>query len=298
MEDSGDGLLVQFLGHLRDCNLSPATISNYMTSVSSYFEICTGHRMKRTKLVSAALHRMNQLPAEKDFKDPLPPLVLRAIADDPETPSDVRTALLLAWHAGLRVSNYTYAKAWEFDADYELCARDIRFEDDGRAMHITIRRSKTRVDRTNSAYCKTVAATGDQHCPVAAMRSHLRLIRSRQADTVSFDGAYPIFYHTTGSFLSRRVLTAVIKRAVQSAGFDPRRYSTHSLRSGSTTALVGCGLFEDSTLLRHGDWKSSAAYSYMRHTLAEAIRIAGALSLRQSCSVAGINATRPRARLH
>ncbi|OWZ09969.1 hypothetical protein PHMEG_00017250 [Phytophthora megakarya] len=58
-------------------------------------------------------------------------------------------------------------------------------------------------------------------------------------------------------------MSSLIKAAAESCGEDPRRYGTHSLRSGGATALFAAGA-DGNTVEQFGRWKSNAYEGYIR----------------------------------
>jgi hypothetical protein len=83
--------------------------------------------------------------------------------------------------------------------------------------------------------------------------------RPRGADPfLSIDGRTQIKYDK---------FSATLKRMVTIQGFDPEKFSTHSLRIGGATALAAAGV-PDSTIQTLGRWKSLAFLEYIRTSIA------------------------------
>jgi hypothetical protein len=64
--------------------------------------------------------------------------------------------------------------------------------------------------------------------------------------------------------IKRDHFTKTIKRIASFLGFDPSRFSTHSLRIGGATALASDPTIRDSTIQTMGRWKSLAFLDYIR----------------------------------
>ena len=83
--------------------------------------------------------------------------------------------------------------------------------------------------------------------------------KPRSADPfLSIDGRKQIKYDK---------FSATLKRMVAVQGFDPEKFSTHSLRIGGATALAAAGI-PDSTIQTLGRWKSLAFLAYIRTSIA------------------------------
>jgi len=83
--------------------------------------------------------------------------------------------------------------------------------------------------------------------------------KPRSADPfLSIDGRTQIRYDK---------FSATLKRMVTIQGFDPEKFSTHSLRIGGATALAAAGV-PDSTIQTLGRWKSLAFLEYIRTSIA------------------------------
>ena len=90
------------------------------------------------------------------------------------------------------------------------------------------------------------------------MFNFARRAKPRSADPfLSIDGRTQIRYDK---------FSASLKRMVAIQGFDPEKFSTHSLRIGGATALAAAGV-PDSTIQTLGRWKSLAFLVYIRTSI-------------------------------
>jgi site-specific recombinase XerD len=198
---------------------------------------------------------------------PAVPSVLRkmlAQRPSPATPLGARdrAMLLLGFGAALRRSELV-----------ALTLGDVETVP-GRGLRIVVRRSKT--DQHGQGQEIAVWANPDQPdcCPLAAFDDWLAH-RAKAADlawTVSptLRAERPLFCavtragRVTGTKLSDKAVVRLVKQAALAAGFDPGRYSGHSLRAGLATAAgdAGAGLAE---LMRQTRHKSTeVALGYLR----------------------------------
>jgi hypothetical protein len=134
---------------------------------------------------------------------------------------------------------------------------DVRvFRDEhGRATHyeFTVRGSKTDIFRQGATL--RVYATGTAYCPVALMERYLRTSAGRAP------GA-PLFVRTDGRNLTRDNVNTRIKDLARRAGFNPERFSTHSMRAGGATSLALLG-YSAATIQRLGRWVSDVYTTYI-----------------------------------
>jgi hypothetical protein len=99
-------------------------------------------------------------------------------------------------------------------------------------------------------------ATGGDFCPVRAMDRYLKMAPRRGPTAV-------LFQHADGSYLTRDRVNRMIKRLSELAGFDPARYSTHSMRAGGATTLSLLGA-RPYVIKQLGRWTSDAYMLYIR----------------------------------
>jgi hypothetical protein len=70
----------------------------------------------------------------------------------------------------------------------------------------------------------------------------------------------------------------IVKSKALQLGLDPQRYSTHSMRSGGSSAAANAGI-GDRLFQRHGRWASSASKDgYVRDSLIDRLSVTKALA--------------------
>lgn len=115
---------------------------------------------------------------------------------------------------------------------------DISYRDEG--MMILLRKSKTD-QQGEGRWVGIPYGKSQDTCPVAALRHWLEV--SGISEGAIFRGL-----DRHGNFVSDRLsirsVGDIIKRAVKAAGFDPEKYSGHSLRSGHCTQASRAGVAE------------------------------------------------------
>jgi integrase len=149
--------------------------------------------------------------------------VLDAMGDTTKDARD-RALLLIGFAGGFRRS--------------ELVAIDIdAVEVVRQGAIVTIPRSKT--DQVAAGRKLAIPNGRTRHCPVAALEGWIA--RAGLTEGAVFR---PIYRHSRikNARLSGEAVSLIIKERVARAGFDPARYSGHSLRAGLATSAAQAGV--------------------------------------------------------
>ena len=170
-------------------------------------------------------------------------------------------AVLLAFFALLRCSEYTCPKSKHYDPECTLQFHDICFEKNFQFVQVRIAQSKTDPFRVG---CNLkVWATGGKLCPVRAMKRFIQTHPFRKG---------PLFVFSEGSFLTRARLANILHSAIPEVNLN-----THSFRIGGASAAAAAGI-PDSTIQVMGRWASNAYRLYLRTPDATLRRAAHAMS--------------------
>jgi integrase len=124
-----------------------------------------------------------------------------------------------------------------------LMIGDVEMVDD-RGLAVTIQRSKT--DQYGQSQIVGIWANDAEPdlCPVVALKAWL-LIRQDKARLRSFDKGGledPLFCgilkngHMSGRAMADKIVSRILKKVALDTGFDPKKFSGHSLRRGLLTA--------------------------------------------------------------
>ncbi|MEN6521085.1 MAG: site-specific integrase [Armatimonadota bacterium] len=135
---------------------------------------------------------------------------------------------------------------------------DISYRDEG--MLVLIRRSKTD-QKGEGRWVGIPYGKSQDTCPVAALRNWLKA--SGISEGAVFRGL-DRHGNIVSDRLSRRAVGEVIKRAAKAAGFDPKRYSGHSLRSGHCTQAARSGVADRIIMQQTGHRCQSTLKRYVR----------------------------------
>ena len=124
--------------------------------------------------------------------------------------------------------------------------------EDQQVVRVFLRRSKT--DQYGRGTELFLGATGDELCPVEAVKSY-----------VACRGTSPggFFSCESGTPLTKPMFVNSVRTALMRAGILQTGYSGHSFRIGAATAAAQAGL-PDSVIQALGRWSSSAFLRYIR----------------------------------
>ena len=257
--------LMRFVYYLTAVVLvSYATVRGYLCGVR-HLHVAAGWPnpmagMERLRLQLRGAKRSER--RSRSYMRPLSPAELRrakrACFTRLESDHNQRTlfaAIVVAFFALLRCSEYAARSAKTFNREQQLCQEDVVFGmvKGVEVVHITIKQSKTDVFREGCVI--TLYATGGALCPVAALKAMLR------GQPPGRGGKQPLFM-LTGRPMTRQDVSTITKRmAVATRGSD-KGTNTHSLRRGGACALYAQGVpLKDIMLI--GRWRSWAVSLYV-----------------------------------
>ena len=158
-------------------------------------------------------------------------------------------AFCLAFAAFLRVGEFTYSSSDREKADFSqwfLTRRSVTLYDD----YLELRLPASKTDPFRRGITLTVAASGDNACPVRALRHLFRWKASLDS---------PLF--ETASGFTRELVVGQVRQILALLGIKGH-YSGHSFRRGAATSARLAGLSDDEIMLL-GRWKSAAYRLYI-----------------------------------
>jgi len=124
---------------------------------------------------------------------------------------------------------------------------DLEFTKEG--IKIFIKRSKT--DQSGEGMTKAIPYFKDKNfCPVLSLK---KWIEYKKKKKLVFD-------------ISDKMVAILIKKYLLKSGFDPSKYSGHSLRSGFATVAAECGADEKSIMNMTGHKTTSMVRRYIKET--------------------------------
>ena len=180
-------------------------------------------------------------------------------------------ALSVGFFSVLRKSNLVPPSLSEFRPNRHLSRACFSFKDSG--VLITVSETKTIQFQQGPLTIPLVYNSNTSICPVLMSQLHFNKFPTLSQDTPAF------WYTANGSPtpITHKVFIAWLKTKLQHLGYDPSKYSGHSLRRGGATYahLVGASV---ELIQVMGDWASLAVLSYLTRPLEQREEVARLMS--------------------
>ena len=119
-------------------------------------------------------------------------------------------------------------------------------------MSVYLKSSKTDIFR--QGHSLIIAHTSSPLCAVAAMQEYFLLARPQPG---------PLFYFQSGCYLTRRVVSNLLRDSSQAAGLPHRSLKGHSFRIGAASVAAAAGV-PDWLIKVLGRWSSDCYQLYIR----------------------------------
>jgi integrase len=252
--------------------------TSYSTINLAISAIAWGHGLAgfptptRSILVSECLAGLKaKLAQPKKQKEPF---LLKQLQDcmdstDINSITDVRDTCVLL------ISFYGFLR---FDELAHLKVKNVVFH--STHMELFIEKAKNDQLREGNSVC--VARLGGKHCPVGLAEEYFVLARLG-SDTESFIFRRICITGGCKVLTSRNVpityssVRSIVKNKCEQMGLDPKKYGTHSMRAGGSSAAANAGV-GDRAFQRHGRWRSVAAKNgYIKDNLQAKLAVTLAL---------------------
>ena len=149
----------------------------------------------------------------------------------------------LAFYALLRVGEMT-------SSDNNLSLKSVVFQDNYMSLNFKTYKHSS----GDGASLRINALSSPDSCPMSLMQAYMGYRGSK---------ASPLFLTTSGEAVPRQVFTSELKSALDFAGFDSKRYTSHSFRIGAASHMAETGA-SDAQIRQAGRWSSNAFLSYIR----------------------------------
>ena len=162
-------------------------------------------------------------------------------------------ASMLAFFGFLQSSEYTFPSKFKYHKSSTLQLRDITLQKSRVLIHI--KASKT--DPFREGITLSIARTRTSVCPVRAITKYCQ-VRPKSRG--------PFFQTASKQYLTRGMMSQLIKDTLKVGNFDSHRFSSHSLRIGAATSAASAGI-PDRTIRALGRWSSDCCHKYVRLSL-------------------------------
>ena len=248
--------LANWLAHLGNRRPKAKTLKAYLTGVRSLhvdmgYEDLSAFQSPRLQRIIRGLRRMRGEAGTRERHPITKDLLLRILHQIDRNTREGATlyaAFCLAFAAFLRVGEFTYSAKDLKDPEFSqwfLTRRSVTLHKDH--LELTLPASKT--DPFRRGITLSVAASGDDACPVQALR---RLFRWEAPP----DG--PLFQ--LGDAFTRQLVTGKLRETLTLLGIEGH-YSGHSFRRGAATSARMAGLSDEEIQLL-GRWRSDSYRLY------------------------------------
>ena len=177
-----------------------------------------------------------------------------------------KAMISLGFYAGLRGAEYAYDTTNKQSMPPTLS--NIVFDKDNRLLYYNVPSSKTLVHGFQSV----VHCSSHYICAYCCLYEYIA-VKNISGNT----GPQDYLFSIGGAVVTKYMLNSFIQKCVAALGWDPSRYSAHSLRAGMATTAADKGL-PDWQIKKLGNWKSNAYQLYIRdhkaHTINTALLLA------------------------
>ena len=228
-------MLREYLYHMKDLGLAPASIRRNVSALRTYFKFLLGegHVARDPSERLESPKRWRTLPEVLTVQE-IERLLAAPVLDDPLVFRD-RAMLELAYGAGLRVSEWI-----------SIGTRDVMF-DDG-LVRVFGKGSKERL-----------VPIGRR--AIAALATYVRELRPRLEKG---DGKGVLFLNAKGEPLTRMGAWKILRKYVDRAGIE-KHVSPHTLRHSFATHLLegGADLRAVQEMLGHADISTTQIYTHV-----------------------------------
>lgn len=266
------------------------TISGYLSSVRRHVASIIGALPIEPVTFRDYLHRVRQSDPPSKPKAAATPRLLRAAVRHTPEPA-VAAAIILQFHGMGRASAFAYPRRAEFDPAYDVTWRDVYMQaltpGGEPLLFINHRRGKT--DTYNTGSFKAFAPTGDDLCPIAAIKALKQATQDAGLRTGLDDPVFVLTHRgrrgntSPGRLLSVNDISQAVKVGAESIGLQPDDYGSHSIRAGAAKTAKDAGI-PDSEIKIRGDWVTDCFLIYAR-TSPDRLRL-----LRDALSVGRVRA--------
>ena len=243
--------LLYFIAHLCNQALSAATITGYVSALSSLHKMNNLADPAATAIVQKTLQGVRKSGTGGDIRLPITPRLLSLMYERASMALGnnydvllVRAVILTAFHGFFRLGELVV----KGDAHKVVQLSGVRYTEGG--AELTLPSSKT----TSGPVKVSVACEASAPCPVAAIKAFVQ-VRGRMPG--------PLFAHPDGSAYLHNQFHTRLVAVLSVCGLDPGFYKGHSFRIGAASEAARRG-YSDAQIRLMGRWKSDAFRVYIR----------------------------------
>ena len=239
-------------------NSSPSTIKSHLAAIKHHVLLLGYHQhippFPRLYMLTRAIKRITGNAQNKPKRLPITIMHLTRLKDYlasnfcKHDQDMLWAAFTTAFFGFLRSSEFVAPTTKTFDPEQTLLVSDVTTKHSH--IHLNIKASKT--DPFRHGCTIRLARTNSPTCPVTSL---LQLYRIHPKTG-------PLFTYADGTYLTRRRLNAILKKAIPSQ-IGEGQTSSHSFRIGAATTAAAAG-FPRWLIQQLGRWNSDCFRTYIR----------------------------------
>ena len=239
--------------------MASAKVYTYCSALGYYNKLNNYPDPTQNFVVKKCLQGYKNLRPSIDARLPITPKILKDIVSSLIHTCHscflrilLKSMYLLAFHAFLRVGEFTCSKAGK--NGHMLLVEDVQFKySSSNLTGVTFKSYKHSKGKSQTLFIACCSHECDQY-PVHALHAYFCLRKPVQG---------PIFTFMDGSPISRAYFTKQLNLSLASAGCSTTRYKGHCFRKGAATSALSLGIAE-SKIQTTGLWSSNAYKRYIR----------------------------------
>ena len=251
--------VTMFIAFLSLNNKSPKTAACYIAAINFRCKFYKNVDISQNFIVKKMLEGMKRSKHSKDARLPITLEILNKILNRlPVVCTSPYEALLfsaafsMAYHGFFRVGEIVFTKLGQEHKILGVSDVKIRTINNSRVINVYIAFSKTDQEGKGTLIC--IQGNNTAACPVLLLQRYL-------LQRPNVNGA--LFCHTNGKPVTRYQFSAVLRKALVSAGMQSDNFKSHSFRIGAASEASANGI-SDSKIMELGRWKSQAVKKYLR----------------------------------
>lgn len=252
--------LILFLTDMHNRGFASSTIHTTFGSLSFFNKLLGVHHSDQSFLIKKLLAGLQRGSQPSFTRLPIHISLLHRMIDHilstdclPYSSLLLRSMFLLAFHALLRVGEFTVRNPSLAHATLQLADISFIHEQHSTVLQVTLRHFKGNID-LQPFRLVIPSSSVSAYCPVITLKSYL-----------SIRGNYPgpLFLDDKGCPVSRHAFSTSLRNILTSLGITSSDYKPHSFRIGAATTACSLGI-PDNLIQRMGRWKSDAFKRYIR----------------------------------
>lgn len=251
--------VMQFVSHLAELGLSPASINNITSGAKSWVadaggEVAIFESKEMVRLKRGVAKTLGRPARQAPALSPTDLILVISFMSNIGPPANAPiAALLMAYFTFMRQSNLVTHSTHGWNDSHTIRRRDVTPHEMG--LTVSLRSSKTIRSPAGAIALLLPAIPNSILCPVTAW--------NRAVESCPAPPSAPAFMCTQTKPLDQRTLTVMFRKSLAAVGvMDAPSYTLHSLRRGGARACHTQGV-PPAAIMAQGTWESDAVFQYI-----------------------------------